>query len=178
LTAIEESGRRAMVDLERVLVLLRDGRPPAQEQQPTLADADRLLAAARATGAPVVAHIEGPIDSLPAVVSREGYRILQEGLTNVFRHVGPVPITVRVLAGADRLNLSVSNPLPVGDGGGQPGRADPALDPPGTGSSLMRDPSGLRGVRERATLLRGDVTAGRVGADWLLHVRLPLGLPG
>jgi signal transduction histidine kinase len=184
LVAIEETGRRAMLDLERVLAVLRDDQSSA-ERPPTLVDTDRLLAAARATGAQVRAHIEGPVESLPAVVSREGYRILQEGLTNAFRHVGPVPVTVRVVAGADLLELCVDNPLSTGDGGEGRGPAVPAPDaaararpcadcPAGTGSALMRDASGLRGIRERVTVLGGDLTAGRVGSDWRLRVRLPL----
>ncbi|CAM5613823.1 hypothetical protein SVIOM74S_10479 [Streptomyces violarus] len=53
----------------------------------------------------------GPVDTVPGPVSREGYRILQEALTNVLRHAGAVPVRVRVRVAADTLVLAIRNPL-------------------------------------------------------------------
>ncbi|GHD31589.1 hypothetical protein GCM10010335_22400 [Streptomyces galbus] len=55
LEAIEETGRTALEDLERVLGVLREGDRPASSR-PTLADADRLLESARASGATIDAR--------------------------------------------------------------------------------------------------------------------------
>ncbi|MFV0137311.1 sensor histidine kinase [Streptomyces sp. HMX87] len=155
LTAVEETGRAALEDLERVLGVLREAGQPASAR-PTLADADRLLESARSSGAKVVAEVTGPLDSVPGPVSREGYRILQESLTNVLRHAGAVPARVHIDVVNDVLTLEVRNPLSAG----RPG--------PGRGS-------GLRGIRERAALLGGRARTGPDGGDWQVRVELPLG---
>ncbi|MFD6974374.1 sensor histidine kinase [Streptomyces sp. NPDC059949] len=156
LRAIEETGRAALEDLERVLGVLRESkRPPSQG--PTLAEADRLLESARASGAAVDAQLTGPLETLPGPVTREGYRILQEALTNVLRHCGPVPVRVRVAMTAGRLDLEVTNPLP--------GRS---------GATLGGGGSGLRGMRERAALLGGETDTGPYEGGWRVHARLPL----
>ncbi|MFD8673341.1 sensor histidine kinase [Streptomyces seoulensis] len=154
LTAIEETGRAALEDLERVLGVLREAERPASAR-PTLADADRLLESARASGAEVDFRATGAVESLPGPVSREGYRILQESLTNVLRHAGAVPVRVRVSADVRQLVLEISNPLPTElprtDGG-----------------------SGLRGIRERAALLGGTARTGPEAGTWLVRAELPL----
>ncbi|MFF3636185.1 sensor histidine kinase [Streptomyces sp. NPDC101169] len=155
LEAIEETGRAALDDLERVLGVLRESERPASAR-PTLADADRLLESARASGAKVEAEVTGPVDAVPGPVSREGYRILQEALTNVLRHAGAVPVRVRVSVRGDALTLEVRNPLPAG--------------PPGAGRG-----SGLRGIRERAALLGGSARTGPDEGDWQVRAELPLG---
>ncbi|MFJ7012315.1 sensor histidine kinase [Streptomyces albogriseolus] len=156
LAAVEETGRAALEDLERVLGVLRESERPASAR-PTLTDADRLLESARASGATVDAEVTGPLETLPGPVSREGYRILQEALTNVLRHAGAVPARVRVAAADGLLTLEVRNPLP--DGRPAPGRG-----------------SGLRGIRERAALLGGRAHTGPDGdGDWQVRVELPLG---
>ncbi|MFC7983167.1 sensor histidine kinase [Streptomyces sp. NPDC057336] len=156
LTAIEETGRAALEDLERVLGVLREAERPVSAR-PTLADADRLLESARASGAKVDAEVTGPLEALPGPVSREGYRILQEALTNVLRHAGAVPTRVRVEVTDGALTLQVCNPLP--DERAAPGRG-----------------SGLRGIRERAALLGGRAHTGPGDAgDWEVRVELPPG---
>lgn len=154
LGAIEETGRAALEDLERVLGILRESERPVSGR-PTLADCDRLLESARASGAKVDAELTGPVDTVPAPVSREGYRILQEALTNVLRHAGAVPVQVRVAVARDGLALEVRNPLPA--------------DIPGPGRG-----SGLRGIRERAALLGGHARTGPDRGDWQVRVELPL----
>ncbi|MER5832203.1 histidine kinase [Streptomyces sp. NPDC002130] len=154
LGAIEETGRAALEDLERVLGVLRESGEPASGR-PTLADADRLLESARASGAKVDAEVTGPVETVPGPVSREGYRILQESLTNVLRHAGAVPVRVRVHVADDTLVLAIRNPLPAGA--------------PGSGRG-----SGLRGIRERAALLGGRARTGPDDGDWQVHATLPL----
>ncbi|MFM9614152.1 two-component sensor histidine kinase [Streptomyces sp. V2] len=156
LEAIEETGRAALEDLERVLGVLRESERPASGR-PTLAEADRLLESARASGALVDAELSGPLETVPGPVSRESYRILQEALTNVLRHAGPVPVRVRVGVEADVLRLEVRNPLTARIPG-----------PGGRGS-------GLRGIRERAALLGGQASTGPDAGDWRVRAELPLG---
>ncbi|MDI3418317.1 sensor histidine kinase [Streptomyces luteolus] len=159
LDAIEETGRAALEDLDRVLKVLREpDRPPGSS--PALTAADRLLDSARASGAKVDSALTGPLDKLPGPVSREGFRILQESLTNVLRHAGsPSDTTVRVrISAADRcLTLDVTNPLD----------ASATARAAGCGS-------GLRGIRERVALLGGTAHTGPDGGEWRVRVELPL----
>ncbi|MEU6663956.1 histidine kinase [Streptomyces sp. NPDC046821] len=157
LDAIEETGRAALEDLERVLLVLRESEQPAS-RRPTLAEADRLLDSARASGAEVDAELAGALDTVPGPVSREGYRILQEALTNVLRHSGTVPIRVAVTVDAAQLRLDVRNPLPAG-----------------TPVDARSGGSGLRGIRERAALLGGRARTGPHEGQWQVRVELPLG---
>ncbi|MEV6955262.1 histidine kinase [Streptomyces sp. NPDC051183] len=155
LSAIEETGRAALEDLERVLLVLRESTA-TPSQRPTLVEADRLFESARASGAAVDAELTGPLETLPGPVTREGYRILQEALTNVLRHCGPVPVRVRIGVAVDRLDLEVTNPLPE--------------RPTVMGGSG----SGLRGMRERAALLGGRAETGPHKGSWRVYARLPL----
>ncbi|MFI7238969.1 sensor histidine kinase [Streptomyces cyaneofuscatus] len=154
LAAIEETGRDALEDLERVLRVLRESGTPVS-RRPTLGQADRLLDSARSSGAKVDARMSGDLGLVPASVSREGYRILQESLTNVLRHAGPVTVRVTITVADGRLELEVSNPL------------SGAANLPGSGS-------GLRGIRERAALLGGKARMESREDEWRVHVSLPL----
>ncbi|MEV0492332.1 sensor histidine kinase [Streptomyces atratus] len=154
LAAIEETGRAALDDLERVLRVLRESQAP-MGQRPTLAEADRLLDSARGSGAKVDAEVSGPVERVPGPVSREGYRILQESLTNVLRHSGSVPVRVRITVRGGWLELEVTNPLTG------------SIGAPGGGS-------GLRGIRERAALLGGKAKTGPYDGEWRVHASLPL----
>ncbi|MEB8344221.1 sensor histidine kinase [Streptomyces endophyticus] len=156
LGAIEETGRAALEELERVLLVLREAEQPVGSR-PTLQEADRLLDSARASGAKVEVTVSGPLETVPGPVSREGYRILQEALTNVLRHCGTVPVTVTLHVADKHLVLEVRNPLPPERGSGHGG----------TGS-------GLRGVRERAALLGGHARTGPLQDEWQVHVELPV----
>ncbi|WP_060902778.1 sensor histidine kinase [Streptomyces europaeiscabiei] len=154
LAAIEDTGRAALEDLERVLGVLREADRPVRSR-PTLTEADRLLESARNSGAKVDAELSGPLETVPGPVSREGYRILQESLTNVLRHAGGAPVRVRIPVADGGLDLEVRNPLTA------------RIPGPGRGS-------GLRGIRERAALLGGRASTGPDRGDWQVRVELPL----
>ncbi|WP_257231786.1 histidine kinase [Streptomyces sp. Rer75] len=162
LEAIEETTRGAVAELDSVLGLLREesegaGTGPAAPS-PTLADLDGLLARTRAAG--VTVDLDGPPPGgLPPVVSREAYRIVQEGLSNALRHAGPVPVRVRMTRCGSELEIRVENPV-----SGAAARARR------TGGGR-----GLRGIAERAALLRGSCAWDTVDGRWRLTVRLPLG---
>jgi signal transduction histidine kinase len=99
---------------------------------------------------------------VPAVVSREGYRIVQEALTNAIRHAGRVPVSLRLGVAERTLEIDLTNP--VGDGAA------------GTGDGAAgRGGRGLNGMRERVALLGGRMTAGPDGGLWRVAVRLPTG---
>jgi signal transduction histidine kinase len=155
LAAIEETGRLAMDDLDHVLGMLRDDRAGAQPLR-TLDDLERLCADSAAGGADVDCELIGPVGTVPAVMSREGYRIVQEGLTNAARHAGRVPVRLVVTVSGEALAITISNPVTTAAVDGRAG-------------------SGLRGMRERVDLLGGQITAGAVDGEWRVAVRLPFG---
>ncbi|MGH3862788.1 sensor histidine kinase [Actinokineospora sp.] len=155
LGAIEESARSALEDLDHVLGLLREDRAPTAPQR-TLDDLPGLLGRTRIAGVAVESTVDGEVSRLPAAVSREAYRIVQECLTNALRHAGKVPVTVRLAVRQAELALDIDNPL---DGAGAPR--------PGGGR-------GLAGMRERVTVLRGQMTAGARDGRWAVAVRIPL----
>ena len=121
------------------------------------------------------------------------YRIVQEALTNTMKHAGPgARAQVVVSYGSDELRLEASDngagePAHDGTGNsaGEPahdgtgnGAGEPASDGTGKGAGEPAHDgtgNGLRGMRERAVLLGGDVAAGP-GPDggYVVRARIPL----
>jgi signal transduction histidine kinase len=156
LTAIEDSARAALDDLDHVLGLLREeasGKAP----QASLDELPALLSATRHAGVEVDAEVHGELGTLPPVVSREAYRIVQEALTNALRHAGKVPVTLRVAVDGEELRLAVRNPI-AADSVRAKGKR-----------------RGLRGMAERVEVLRGEFRAGAEAGHWEVAVRLPWG---
>lgn len=193
LAAIEDTTRRTVGELDAVLGLLREGDGAGAggtglPDAPTLgADLDGLLARSRASGIPIAARQDpGPAGDwgwLPAIASREAYRIVQEGLSNALRH-GKGPVDLRIL-----VRVRGGQGEPGGRGGqgerGGPGECggyeeleitmtnDPAAEAaPGARTTGGR---GLQGAAERAALLGGQVEAGPHEGRWRLRAVLPLG---
>lgn len=110
------------------------------------------------SGVPVSLTAEGDRAAVPPPVSREAYRIVQEGLSNALRHAGACPVSLWIAVRGEELEIVMENPLP----------ARAATVRPGGGR-------GVRGIAERAALLGGDAHAGPHGDVWRLHARLPLG---
>ncbi|MFE1262589.1 sensor histidine kinase [Streptomyces albogriseolus] len=161
LAAIEETTRRTVGELDTVLGVLRDGDTPDAAPAPTLAaDLDGLLRRTRAAGQPVTATVDAPLKALPPVLSREAYRIVQEGLTNALRHAGAgVTVAVRVVLRDGHLEIGVDNPLAA------------------SASTRGGGGHGLDGIRSRSRLLGGTARAGPVDGLWRLRVRLPVPRP-
>ncbi|GAA1260014.1 histidine kinase [Kitasatospora nipponensis] len=100
--------------------------------------------------------------SWPEAVQRAAYRTVQEALTNIRKHAPGAEVRIRVTARGERLLVEVCNgPVP----GGRP--AAPTL--PGGGHGLV-------GLRERAQLLGGSMTAGPTADHgFAVHAELPAG---
>ncbi|MFF4216006.1 MULTISPECIES: sensor histidine kinase [Streptomyces] len=166
LAAIEETTREAVGELDTVLGLLREDGAASAAPAPTLADLNGLLDRTRAAGGTVSLTAPPALDRVPPVVSREAYRIVQEGLTNALRHAGRVPVLLRITVNDEALEVALENP--VGPGKGRTHAHSPAHHRAGGGR-------GLTGIAERARLLRGSSSAGERDGVWRLSVRLPLG---
>src|SRR5262249_28111014 len=147
--------RGALADLDHVLGLLRDDSPSTSPQH-TMTDVDELIGTMRAAGVKIDAQVTGDLAALPFAVSTEAYRIVQECLTNAVRHADGTCVTLVVTAGTDVLTVEAMNPLvssprPTGGGG-----------------------RGIEGMRERVTVLRGQIAAGPDGSKWRVRARIPL----
>ncbi|TXS46820.1 histidine kinase [Streptomyces sp. uw30] len=166
LAAIEDTTRRTVGELDAVLGVLRDGDTPGTAPAPTLAaDLDGLLRRTRAGGLRVAAKVDADAEALPPVLSREAYRIVQEGLSNALKHAGErVSVSLRIVVADGQLEITVENPLTHA----------PSCRPGGG--------HGLRGIADRARLLGGTAEAGPSEGDaaqriWRLRVRLPMNCP-
>ncbi|MDP8930338.1 MAG: sensor histidine kinase [Actinomycetota bacterium] len=142
LQAIEVTARDAMVELRRMLGVLRaDGQPLALHPQPGLDQVQRLTEDLRGSGMRVTVEIVGTAVDLPPGVDTAAYRIVQEALTNVRKHAGGTVATVSITYARDSIRLRVD---------------DDGLGPAGHPS----DGHGLIGMRERVTLYGGTFSAG------------------
>jgi signal transduction histidine kinase len=197
---IESTGRQALVELRRLLGLLRDDDGQATDAalapQPSLANLESLAAAAREAGLPVEVSVEGEPRPLPAGVDLSAYRIVQEALTNSLKHAGPARARVRVCYGREALEVQVTD-----DGRGEPPAAGDSglvvvtvgpggmLEVPAANGlesafgqqlsdsdrQIRRSGHGLIGMRERVALFGGTLEAGaHPGGGYRVAARLPL----
>jgi signal transduction histidine kinase len=153
--AIGESGRQALVELRRLLGLLRaDGGATGIEPQPGLGRAAALIEELGGAGLHVDAEIE-PVAMLSPGIDLAAYRVLQEGLTNALRH-GDGQARVSVRREGRTLCVEVRNRR--------------SSSP----SAIAGAGQGLAGMRERVRLFGGELSAATAGDEFLLAVRLPL----
>ncbi|WP_053207858.1 sensor histidine kinase [Jiangella muralis] len=159
LDAIVATGRASLADIRHVLAApFVDGQiDDSARPVPGLAQLRRLVDQVEQAGTTVQLHIDGAPRPLPTRVDVSSYRILQESLTNTLKHAGPeAAAQVIVSYRSDELRLEVSDN--------------------GTNESISDgNGNGLRGMRERAALLGGEVATGR-GPDggYVVRARIPL----
>jgi signal transduction histidine kinase len=156
--SIGRTARDALTEMRRLLGVLRDDANPeaARDPQPSLARLDELVETARAAGSPVTLTLEGAVEALPPGIDLCAYRILQEALTNVRRHAPGAAAEVRLDYAPDAVRLSVRDHGPVAD----------APDPDG---------HGLLGMRERAIMVGGTLSAGPAdGGGFAVEADLPV----
>ena len=164
LRTIEQTSSRALREMRAVLGVLRDdgdGRAP----HPGLDQIAELTAKAREAGLDVTLEASPPAAPLPSAVGNAAYRILQESVTNVIRHVGPTRVTVALTPGTDALEIRVTDEGRRTANGG-------ATAPGGPGHGIL-------GMRERCRLLGGEFDAGPTpGGGFEVTARLPLAPTG
>lgn len=155
--AIADAGRDAMVQLRRMLGVLKEGEAP-RLPQPTIADLPALAGRVEGTGLDVAFTESGEPRPLAPDRAVAAYRITQEALTNIVKH-----------SGADRADIRLTwedHDLMI----------DIADNGPGAGRALPSGGHGLIGIRERAAACGGTATAGPRpdGPGFVVSVRLPL----
>jgi signal transduction histidine kinase len=157
----EEAGRQALAELRGFLRTVREDGDDAAAPQPTLDDVERLAATMGDSGLRVTLRREGEGD-VPLGVQVGVYRIVQEALTNTLRHARASEADVLLQIDDAEVRVRVWD---NGTGGG----------PLPKSGSLPAGGHGLLGMRERAGLLGGTLTAGpRAGGGFEVAAVLPV----
>ncbi len=157
LGSIERAAREGLTEMRRMLGLMdSDSGGAALSPGPGLARVHELVDGARRAGLEVALVTEGEPGHLPVAVDAAAYRILQEALTNAAKHAGRCRAYVILRWLPSAVEVEVVNdgaqPRPARDGGGR----------------------GLIGMRERATLVDGELEAGGLdGGSFRVWARLP-----
>ena len=161
--SIGQTARDALTEMRRLLGVLREdaSADAVRDPQPSLTQVNDLVETARAAGSPVTLTLEGAVVPLPTGVDLCAYRILQEALTNVRRHAPGAAVEVELEYQPEALRLRVRDHGP----GAAPADSDG---------------HGLLGMRERAIMVGGALTAGPAeGGGFVVDAVLPIaGGPG
>jgi signal transduction histidine kinase len=155
---IADLGRQAMKEMHRTLKLLRGDEAAELAPQPGLGELPDLLERTRSAGVGIELTVEGDPRPLDQSVDLSAYRIVQEALTNVVKHAGPANTKVTLGYRPDALELTIADS--------------------GNGAASAASPGGhgLVGMRERAALFGGTLTAGpRDGRGFEVRASLPYG---
>ena len=154
--------RDGMTETRRAIMALHEGEDTAAGPAPTrlVAELRKLTEEHRADGDAV---IDLELIGEPRPVGAEGaltaYRTAQEALTNARKHAPGEPVTVGLTFASAALEVRVVNPLPAADDAGPLAHTGPGY--------------GLTGLRERAALAGGTLTAGPEDGQWSVHLRIP-----
>jgi signal transduction histidine kinase len=163
LEEIKRTSRIALDDMRKLLGLLRptDAAYPERDRV-SLSHLNAMIDECRAAGLTVTVETSGDRLDLPPILDQTAYRIIQEALTNVLKHVGSgASATVGLSFDPTSVELEVAD------------------DGPGTvGSVALGTRRGLIGMRERVELFGGRFSAGPMeGGGFRVFARLPLGNP-
>jgi signal transduction histidine kinase len=164
LSTIETTGRETLMEMRRLLGVLRADDPcgtdrvPLLAPAPGLADLDRLLAQTARAGVHVDMTITGSPRDLPAGIDLSAYRIVQEALTNVVKHAGVTTARATLDYREDELAIEITDL----------GRGRPVIDGQVPGHGLL-------GMRERVHVYGGSFRAAPMpGRGFRVAARLPL----
>lgn len=154
LTTISTTAREALGDVRILLAQLRHSQ--AEGPQPVLEDLDRLFEQLRSAGLSIVHRVTGEAGPLGTGQQLAIYRIVQEALTNALRHGdSSEEVVVDVDWTADAVDVTITSAL---DG-----------EPP----VPLRPGHGLAGMRERAILVGGHLTAEPGAGIFVVHACIP-----
>jgi signal transduction histidine kinase len=181
LLAVEASGRTAMAELQHMLGLLSvpgEQEPGSQaggaargqlQPLPGLDQLTTLTDRMSAAGLEAELRILGAPWTLSPGRDLAAYRVIQEALTNVFKHAGMARTVITLDYRYDGLMLEVADDGPRSRAEPSPYRQEPARP-----AALLGSGRGLVGLRERVILSGGEFDAGRRPAGgWRVMARFP-----
>ena len=160
--SIESTSRTALDDLQRLLLVLRNHNLPLVSS-PTHEDSVEATVAAMVTRLETLGwHVESSIACapMPVSVSDAVNRILDESTANAIKHNGPAIARLTVTDEGDDVVVTVSNPV-----------IDSEIEPVrSTGMGIAR-------LKERVSLLRGEISIGLRNGWWVVNARIPRAKP-
>ena len=160
LSAVTDTGRRAITDLRHLLDLLNPDHQ-TDVRTPAVGEIDMLVEQTRRAGQPVEFTEEGQLANSARSAGFVAYRVVQEALTNALKYAHGSRTSVRLRYGEREIIVEVST-----DGSGSR-----AGSPGGSGR-------GLAGLRERVDALGGEFSADRrAGGGFVVRARIPAGSP-
>ncbi|GIH49904.1 sensor histidine kinase [Microbispora rosea] len=160
LSAVTDTGRRAISDLRRLLDLLNPDHD-TDVRMPSVRELHTLVEQTRRAGQPVEFAEEGTPAESAGSAEFVAYRVVQESLTNALKYAHGSRTEVRVRYGEKEIFVEVGT-----DGSGSRTGA-----PGGSGR-------GLAGLRERVDALGGEFSADRrAGGGFVVRALIPAGSP-
>ena len=158
LRAIQQTGRRALVEMTRLVGMLRkDGDELGLDPQPGLDDVDALIEDVRRAGLAIEYAVDGNRRPLSLGADLSGYRVVQEALTNALKHAPESRAAVSLRYTDESLEIEVTD-----DGTGVPG-------------TVPSGGHGLAGLRERIAVFGGTFHAGpRPEGGFRVRAQLPV----
>ncbi len=185
---LEATGALLEQDADRDEILARVHRAHELARE-GLHETRRAVGALRGDAVPIPAGIEALVDEyrggtdagaeltldgdrsrLSGPTGETVLRIVQEALTNVRKHAPGAEVSVTVHAGVDpddQIVVVIDDRPAIAQpaGGSGPGQAQ--------GLAATGGGYGVRGMRERAELLGGTLSAGEVNGGWRVELHLP-----
>jgi signal transduction histidine kinase len=157
-------GKSGLTEAKRAIGTLRDDDLPGPEQLGALVEQFQ-----RDSGIPCKLAVSGPAHELDSEARLAVYRVAQEALTNVRKHAHPQRVDVTLVYAADHANLTVED---FGANGAPPAGGLPA----GSAPSAIKNSGGgygLTGMRERAELVGGSLTAAPTSTGFRVELQVP-----
>jgi signal transduction histidine kinase len=166
LAAVESGSRAALGEMRQLLGVLRAGEGGEFGRLPGLGDLAELAGGMGRQGVMVTVRA-GELGEVPGAVSQAAYRVVQEALTNVVKHVGGSRVTVEVGTSGGAVLVTVED-----DAGSAAPQATAGQPPGGRAGG-----AGLVGMRERVAGFGGELSAGPAGdhPGWRVRARIPYG---
>ncbi|WP_346107475.1 sensor histidine kinase [Nonomuraea maheshkhaliensis] len=159
LSAVTDTGRRAITDLRHMLDLLDPGHHTEPRESSTAGDLHALVEQTRQAGQPVEFTEEGEAADPAGSAEFVTYRVVQESLTNALKYAHGAPTVVRVRYGEKEISVEVSTE----------GSGSRAGSPGGSGR-------GLAGLRDRVDALGGEFSANeQAGGGFVVRAHVPAG---
>ncbi|GAB2858083.1 histidine kinase [Actinoallomurus bryophytorum] len=155
LATISDTGRRTLAELRYFLGVL-DPVPEA-DRAPAVGRLGDLVENTRSAGQPVELIEEGERQPMTSGAELAAYRVVQEGLTNALKHASGRATMVRVRYGTAEVEIEVST------------------DGPGGATARAGAGRGLAGLRERVSVVGGELRAGsRPDGGFTVRARIPV----
>ena len=163
LRTISEVGSEGLAELRRLISLLRPdddeaGARADDRPAPGIAQLPVLIERVGLSGTPSRYTVAGRQRPLPAGIELCVYRVVQESLTNVLKHAPGSSVDVRLEYEPEHVRVTVAD---AGPHGVPPQRSRTPRSAAAQATDHSGAGVGLTGMRERAALYGGELSAGR-----------------